>query len=110
MFLMQLRAHLALLERLERIRFRADTDSEAGMDWEQEILAHLETAQIILLLVSADFITSDSCYSTEMQRAMERHQSKEARVIPILVRTSVSLDRGSLWHTSSFTRERKTDY
>lgn len=92
LFLIQLRAHLALLERLERIRFWADTDIEAGMDWEQEILAHLETAQIILLLVSSDFIKSDYCYSTEMQRAMERHQRKEARVIPILVRPCLWAD------------------
>jgi hypothetical protein len=85
-FLLQLRAHLALLERLGRIRFWADIDIEAGGEWEKEIHSHLETAQIILLLISSDFIESDSCYGAEMHRALERQRSGEARVIPILLR------------------------
>ena len=46
------------------------------------------TAQIILLLISPDFILKDSdyCYGIEMKRAMERHRLKEARVIPIILR------------------------
>jgi internalin A len=47
---------------------------------------NLEEADIILLLVSADFIASDYCYDIEMKRALERHESGEARVIPIIVR------------------------
>lgn len=43
-------------------------------------------ADIVLLLVIADFITSDYCYDIEMKRALERHATKEARVIPIIVR------------------------
>ena len=41
---------------------------------------------LILLLVSADFIASDYCYDVEMTRALERHQNREARVIPVMVR------------------------
>ncbi len=41
---------------------------------------------MILLLVSSDFLASDYCYGIEMKRALERHQSNEARVIPILLR------------------------
>jgi len=47
---------------------------------------HLERADIILLLISADFIASDYCYSIEMMRALERHDAGEARVIPIILR------------------------
>jgi WD40 repeat protein len=46
----------------------------------------LNTAQIILLLVSPDFMASDYCYSIEMQRAIERHEQGEAQVIPIILR------------------------
>jgi internalin A len=46
----------------------------------------LERADIILLLVSADFIASDYCYEKEMGRALERHAQGEARVIPAIVR------------------------
>ena len=51
----------------------------------QEINEHLTTATIILLLISPDYIASDSCNS-EMQRAIERHKRGEAYVIPIILR------------------------
>ncbi|MHC5720697.1 MAG: TIR domain-containing protein, partial [Nostoc sp.] len=46
----------------------------------------LNLAQIILLLISADFMASDFCWSVELERAMERHEAREARVIPIILR------------------------
>ena len=57
-----------------------------GTNRVQEIDAHLSTAQIILLLVSSDFLASDYCYSQQMQRALERHHTQQATVIPILLR------------------------
>ncbi len=59
---------------------------EAGAEWERTIDQHLNTAQVILLLVSPDFMDSDYCYGIEMKRAMERHERDEARVIPIILR------------------------
>lgn len=58
----------------------------AGQEWANELDIHLKTAQIILLLVSPDFMSSDYCYGIEMQGAMERHERGEARVIPIILR------------------------
>ena len=49
-------------------------------------MEHLKTDQIILLLISADFIHSDFCYRIEMNQAIDRHDAREARVIPILLR------------------------
>jgi hypothetical protein len=46
----------------------------------------LESAQIVLLLISADFLASDYCYNVEMQRALGRHSTGEARVIPVILR------------------------
>jgi len=86
LFAQQLKVHFALLGRLHSWVVWSDTEICAGEDWEKTIQAHLDAAQIILLLVSADFIASDYCYSKEMQRAMERHERKEAYVIPILIR------------------------
>jgi hypothetical protein len=54
--------------------------------WASEIDRYLSTAQIILLLVSPDYTETDYCYSVEMARALERHQSGEVRVIPIILR------------------------
>jgi tetratricopeptide (TPR) repeat protein len=78
--------HLTLLQRQGFITEWHDRQIEAGDDWETEINTHLNSAQIILLLVSDDFIASDYCYSVEMESALERHKSGEACVIPIILR------------------------
>jgi hypothetical protein len=85
----QLVTHLSSLKRRGRISEWHDRLIEAVADWEQEISTHLESAQIILLLVSATFIESEYCFSVEMTRAMERHKAGEARVIPISLRDVV---------------------
>ncbi len=86
--LLELKTHLTPLQREGLITLWADIDINAGMEWEKEIQRHLNTAQIILLLISPDFIASEYCYSVEMQRAVERHECGEARVIPIILQRS----------------------
>ena len=63
-----------------------DRNISAGTEWKQEIDVHLNTADVILLLVSPDFMASDYCYAIEMKRAIERHEQDEACVIPIILR------------------------
>ena len=84
--LKKLKSHLRPLQRAGLIDVWHDRDISAGTDWEQQIKDHLNTAQIILLLVSPDFMDSDYCYGIEMQRALERDKRREARVIPIIIR------------------------
>ena len=81
-----LKTHLTLITRSGLINMWHDANISPGAEWEKEIDKHLNTAQIILLLVSPDFMASEYCYSKEMMRAMERHERGEARVIPILLR------------------------
>jgi TIR domain len=68
-----------------------DRNIRAGGDWQEEIDIHLNAADVILLLLSPDFVASDYCYGSEMQRALERHHKGEALVIPVLLRP-VQLD------------------
>src|SRR6266478_2779264 len=82
----KLKRHLWPLQRQGLIAVWHDRDISAGTEWEQEISQHLNAAQIILLLVSPDFMYSEYCYGVEMKRALERHERKEAIVIPIIVR------------------------
>jgi internalin A len=82
----ELETHLTLLQRQGLIESWNDRDIEAGDEWKRKIDENLERADIILLLVSADFIASDYCYEIEMKRALERHEKNEARVIPVIVR------------------------
>ena len=82
----ELENHLSILRRRGVITDWHDRKIGAGREWEGEIHEHLNTAHIILLLVSSDFLASDYCYDVEMSRAMERHIADEARVIPVILR------------------------
>lgn len=85
-FLGKLVTHLTLLKRNGFITGWHDRQISAGTEWKNQIDEHLESAGVILLLVSADFLASDYCYEKEMKRAMERHAEGTARVIPIILR------------------------
>jgi hypothetical protein len=82
----QLGKHLSLLSRQELISEWYNRQIFAGTEWEQEIDERLETASIILLLISANFLASDYCYNVELNHVLERYQRGEARVIPIILR------------------------
>jgi hypothetical protein len=82
----ELEKHLSILKHQGVIQSWHDRRIGAGREWEAEIDTHLNTAHIILLLISADFLASDYCYDVEMKRAMERHEAKEACVIPVMLR------------------------
>lgn len=56
-----------------------------GVNWTCVADPHINTATIILLLLSPNFISSDYCQGFEMQRAWERHATKEAYILPILL-------------------------
>ncbi len=83
----ELDKHLTPLRRSGLITSWYDREVNPGQEWEKEIDAHLNTAHIVLLLVSPDFVDSDYCYGKEMIRALERHDAGDARVIPILMRS-----------------------
>ncbi len=86
--LVHLKKHLVPLERQGQITIWSDTNLNAGVEWEKELHQHLESADIILLLISPDFMASDYCYSTEMGRALARHNEGNAVVIPMLLRST----------------------
>jgi len=82
----ELAAHLSNLRRQGLIRDWYDGNIAPGTEIKDEIETHLNKSKLILLLISADFMASDFCYSLEMQQAIARHQAKQARVIPIIMR------------------------
>ena len=82
----RLEAHLSLLRRQGLIADWHDRQILAGKEWGQEIDEHLETASIILLLISPDFLASDYCYGVELQQALARQRAGKVHVAPILLR------------------------
>lgn len=82
----ELAGHLKILERRGLIRSWHDRRIAPGQDWAAEIDARLERAELVLLLVSMDFIQSDYIFGVELRRAMQRHADRACDVVPILVR------------------------
>jgi formylglycine-generating enzyme required for sulfatase activity len=88
----KLEEHLAVLGRRGLITAWHDREIRVGGDWKGQIDQNLDSADIILLLVSPSFLASDYCWDKEMNRALERHEEGEARVIPIILRPCLWLE------------------
>ncbi len=81
----ELETHLSMLKRQSLVTWY-DRLLEPGSNWDDRIKLEIDTAEIILLLVSPDFLASNYCYETEVARAIERHKAGTACVIPVLLR------------------------
>jgi hypothetical protein len=91
----QLEIHLAMLKRQGVISTWHDRRLVAGDNVDHGIAKELDEADIILLLVSPDFLASEYCYGVEVSRALERNETGKARVIPIILRPCD-------WHAAPF--------
>ncbi|HFF8946405.1 toll/interleukin-1 receptor domain-containing protein [Serratia marcescens] len=80
--------HLSTLKTNGQIETWNDRKLVAGQNWESEISENLKEAEIILFLVSASFLASEYCQNIEARTAIERHQSGEAVLIPVIIRPS----------------------
>jgi hypothetical protein len=79
--------HLSMLKKEGIIDLWHDRRITGGKEWRGEIDEHLNSADIILFLISSDFLDSDYCMDVEVQRALERHKNGSARAIPIILRS-----------------------
>jgi hypothetical protein len=77
--------HLALLRRQGVATFWSDKEIYAGSDWASQIDQNLRTANVILLLLSANFINSNYCFDVELRHAAERHLRREAVLVPVVL-------------------------
>ncbi|MEM9886821.1 MAG: toll/interleukin-1 receptor domain-containing protein [Bacteroidota bacterium] len=82
----ELRTTLKPLERWAMISIWDDRNIEAGGYWKDIILDKLEASDIIILLISPDFMASDFCIEIELENAIERHLRGKARVLPLVIR------------------------
>jgi len=84
----RLEISLAPLQRSDLISIWHDRKILPGDEWDREIDKNLGSADLVLLLVSPDFLASEYAYSQEMAQALERHRSQSAIVVPIILRPS----------------------
>ena len=85
-YLEELRGQLRPLENAGRIKVWSDREINPGADWEKEIIRKLDTADIILILVSSAYFNSAFIHEVEIKYALKRHEAGETRVLPIIVR------------------------
>jgi TIR domain-containing protein len=85
-FRIQLEKHLSVLRRRGVIELWHDRKITPGREWKGEIDAHVDSADVTILLISEDFLDSDYCYDVELSRALERHDADEAVVIPVILK------------------------
>ena len=81
----ELLKQLAPLRRRGALAVWHDRDLNAGEPLPQ-IQAELDQADVVLLLLSVDYLASDELHDREMMRAIERHTAGAAKVIPIFLR------------------------
>ena len=91
----QLEKQLSMLKRQGVIDTWHDRRIGAGQDIARAIDEQINRDDILLLLVSSDFLASNYCYDIEMKRAMERHEEGSAIVIPVILRACD-------WHGAPF--------
>lgn len=83
----ELQKHLISLQHQGIVETWHDRRIGAGEEWAGRIDDELNRADIILLLISSDFIASRYCYDLEMTQALARHNLGEAVVIPVILRS-----------------------
>jgi hypothetical protein len=85
-WLIELEKHLEPLRLSHLIESWHDGHISPGEEWDLQIKNQIDRAEIILLLISVDFINSRYCNEVQLVKAVERHLSGKARVIPIILR------------------------
>ena len=86
-FVRELKAHLAPMQRKGMIETWYDRDIGLGQNWDDEIKSNLRSSNVILFIVSSDFINSDYIWDIEVKEALKLNKSKDCRIIPIVVRS-----------------------
>ncbi len=86
LYRIELGKHLSVLERQGLVKVWHNRMITPGSESAGEITLRLDEADVVLLLISSDFVNSSSCLDIEMKRALERHAGGEALVVPIIVR------------------------
>lgn len=82
----ELQKHLSGLKRINLIRDWEGRAILPGQDWEDEIRQKLEQAEVVLFLVSSDFLASEYINDVEIKKTIERHSQGRVRIIPIILR------------------------
>jgi hypothetical protein len=85
-YLEKLKKHLSSLRRNGFIKDWSDGCILPGDDWQKKIDSALKKADLVILLVSSDFLYSYYCYEKEFSVALELQKKGDLRIIPVILR------------------------
>ena len=103
----QLVEHLAPWVHTGRLQLWFDRKIPLGSDWGREIAENLETSDLVILLVTPDFLASSYCWDVELRRALARHEEGRTRVIPLFVKPT-ALSGVPYQHLQGFPRDKQS--
>lgn len=81
----QMRIHLKPLERGQVLRVFDDTELNRDTGWRDQLIRKLNEAELVVMLVSADFLASRFCFEEEWPIAKKRWRAKKAIVTFALI-------------------------
>lgn len=82
---LKLMRHLRIFELSDDLSIWSDSRIKPGSNWSKEILKAIDDAHLAILLVSADFLSSNFIMKVEVPRILNRYRDAELRVVPLLV-------------------------
>ncbi len=82
----ELKNHLTSLLLSGRLSVWGEREIQPGVDWAQVADARLDTADLVLLLVSADLLGSGYATGSEIMQVLERHRERKVSFIPLILR------------------------
>lgn len=81
----RLHVHLKPLER-QGLDLWDDTRIQPGMDWRREVCIALDAAQVVVLLLSADFLASDYLVDEQLPVLLTAAEREGVAIMPVLVK------------------------
>lgn len=82
----ELESHLSMMIRNGEIDQWNDKMIEPGEKWDESINESLDKAELLIFLVSSDFLNSEYCYGIETARSIAKHHENKATIIPVIIR------------------------
>lgn len=80
-------SHLKALKQIDLIEIWSDDEQiSAGEDWEAKINEAIEQAEVAVLLITANFLSSDYVQNEQLPALLNKRQQKKMTIIPVIVR------------------------
>lgn len=86
-FLDEFIKNMSPLKRRFNLNIWSDREIDAGNQWKNEINKYIKKSDILIFLVSPDSLASDYFFEIELKKAIERHEKKEAVIVPVILRS-----------------------